>query len=204
MNAISLSSSRRSGTGKGSCRRLRYGGALPGVVYGYGIEEPVLVTLDPAELKTVLENPKGFNAVIDLAIEGGETHKVMVRELQRHPVSRALIHVDLVTPKPDREMLSVVPLRLAGKAPGLEAGGEVQMPRREVKVLSTAENIPSDILVDVGTLDLGGTIMASELSIHEGASVVFDRDFVVARCVTPRGIEETEEEEGEGDTEEAV
>jgi large subunit ribosomal protein L25 len=177
---------------------MRAAGKIPAVLYGHGVETSTSVTLDPRELGKALDNPKGANAVINLAIDGASTHTVLVREVQRDPVSRRIIHVDLVAPNLEEGLVVTVDVNFSGKCPGVSMGGRLTTPYREVKVLARPADIPAEIAIDLGTLDIGDTIMASDLSLGDGISVLFDRDFVIAKVLKPRGKGEGEGED-EGD-----
>jgi large subunit ribosomal protein L25 len=192
MELIPLSCSPREGRGKQAARQLRAAGHIPAVVYGHGIDETLSVAVDPKALKAALENPKGYNALLEVNVEGASKHVVLVREVQRHPVSRKFLHVDFVAPNLEVNLVSEVPVRTTGKSVGLITGGRLQTPYREVRLLSKPADIPIEILVDITSLDHGDSIMASEMSLPEGVAAVYDRDYVVTKVLKPRG--EAEEE----------
>lgn len=187
MESIALSCKRREGRGKEAARKLRNDGLMPAVVYGHGFGEPIPVSLDPKALQKALENPWGQNALFEIEIDGEAKGKVLVRELQRHPVSRAVLHIDLVAPDLQREIVAAVPVRFTGKSIGVSAGGRIRKPYREVKLRATPDNIPAEIVLDITNLDHGDAIMASELDLPENVVPVFDRDYVVVKVVKPRG-----------------
>jgi len=202
MEASTIASARRTTSGKGSSRRIRATGQIPAVVYGHGLEDPIAVVVDPRPLLKALEGPKGYNALFELQIEGEASHHVLVRALQRDPVSRSLLHVDFVAPNLEKTVVAEVPLHTTGRAVGVELGGHLHMPNRTVKLSALPEHIPAAVTVDVTPLEEGDSIMASEIALPDGVQTVFDRDYVVAKVVVPRGqIEELEEEEGEGEGE---
>jgi large subunit ribosomal protein L25 len=192
MEAISISSERRDGTGKGPNRQLRMAGRVPAVVYGHGLGEPVNVSVDPKELLKVFNDPKGLNAVIDLQIEGG-ARMVMIREVQRHPLTRKLVHIDFVAPDPTKEVEADVTLTITGSSPGVQAGGKLRTPARTVRVRSLPQNIPASVTGDISTLEMGDNLMVSQLPMPEGVKPVFERDYVVAKVVAPRGGEKAGE-----------
>ena len=201
MEAIALSGSIRTTSGKGSNRKLRTAGSIPAILYGHGITESTSVSLDPRALGKVLDNPKGTNGLVSLSIEGSGTHTVLVREIQRDAVSRKILHVDLVAPDLETKLVAVVPVNYSGKSPGVALGGRLQTPCREVKIVAKPADIPAEIAIDLATLDIGDTIMVSELPLPENTSVIFDTDFVAAKVSAARGAseetagEETAEEE---------
>jgi large subunit ribosomal protein L25 len=187
MESIALSSTPRTNFGKGAARKIRAAGSVPAILYGHGIDGSTSVTLQPRDLSKALDGPKGSNALIELSIEGGEKHSVLVREIQRHPVSRKILHVDLVAPNPETRQVAVIPVSFSGKCPGVALGGNLRTPYREIKVLAKAADIPAEIAVDVSTLSIGDGVMSSELVLPEGVSAVNEADFVIARVMKPRG-----------------
>jgi large subunit ribosomal protein L25 len=205
METILLNGTLREGVGKEANKKLRASGQMPAVLYGSGIEKSLSLALEPRQLVKALENPKKTNALmnVDLGSDAG-THTVLVREIQRHPVRRTILHVDLVVPDLEKNVVSVVPLRYTGKSVGVSMGGRLRMPYREVSVLSKPANIPAEIVVDITDLDIDDAVHASGLDIGGDASVIFDRDFVVVKVQKPRGGgAEGDEEESEATAAEA-
>ncbi len=196
MEAIAISASPRSDTGKGANRRLRAKGLIPAVLYGHNLEQAISVSLDPRALNKALENPKGSNALLQVEVEGGGTHTALVRELQREPVSRQVLHVDLVCPNLEQNRVSRIPVKFVGKCIGVSLGGRLRTPCRELEILSLPANIPSDVELDITNLEIDDTVMVSELKFSDGVTAVFDRDFVVAKVVRARGAAADEEEAG--------
>lgn len=201
METILLNGTLREKVGKEANRKLRASGQMPAVLYGAGIDESISIALEPRQLNKALENPKKTNALmsVDLGADAG-THTVLVREIQRHPVRRTILHVDLVAPELTKPVVSVVPLRYTGKSVGVSMGGRLRTPYREVTVECLPADIPAEIVVDITTLDIGQAVHASGLDVAEGVSVIYDRDFVVVKVLKPRGgmaVAETAESEDE-------
>ena len=188
MEPIALAGSLREGIGKEAAKKIRAAGSTPAVLYGHGMSESVNLQLDPKVLNKARENPKIANALmsVDLGSDAG-SHTVLVREVQRHPVKRTILHVDLVVPNLEENITATVPLRFIGKSVGVSMGGRLRTPYREVNVSARPADIPVDIEVDITTLDMGDLIKASELNAGENVSVVYDEDFVVVKVLKPRG-----------------
>lgn len=125
----------------------------------------------------------------------GDDHTVLVRELQRHPVSRRILHVDLVVPDLDKEIVLGVPVRLTGRSIGVSMGGRLTKPHRDIKVSAVPAKVPAEVVVDISSLDLGDGVMVSELGFPEGVSPIYDADYVVVKVSAPRGRAEDEGEE---------
>ncbi len=186
MSDYNLEALLRDGTGKGPNRRARAGGRLPAILYGHGIEKPINISVDPKETTKALKTAKGLNAVLQLTVEG-KTYSVMSREVQRNVLTRAVIHVDFVSPNPTREVLANVPLSITGRSVGVAAGGKLRTPYREVRIKARPSDIPAVINVDITNLDRNQTIMASGLDLPSGVTVVFERDFIIAKIFENKG-----------------
>lgn len=186
---IAIQTTSRSDTGKGPNRRLRESGRIPAVAYGHGIDAPISVTLDPKELEKALKNPWGMNALFDLEVDGeGTSHKVLAREIQRHPVTRRFLHVDFVAPDPERPIVAFVPVKVVGKSAGVTKGGKLETTYRELKILARPGDVPVEIEVDVTPLEVGDQFRADKLVLPEGVTAIYDRPYVVVQCVESRAM----------------
>jgi large subunit ribosomal protein L25 len=179
-----LSAELRSGTGKGVNRKLRVAGKIPAVVYGKG-RDAQSVTLDPKALETLLhKSGAGLNTLIDLAV-GGRTDTVLVKELQRHPVHGQYLHVDFFQVDLTQKITVSIPIHFTGKARGVEFGGILDHPLRELEVECLPRAIPEFVEVDVSALEIGQSIHVSDLRLPEGVEVKTDPTLPVASVVLP-------------------
>ena len=202
-----LNVSVRDETGTGVSGRLRNEGMIPGVCYGQDVDS-FSITLDPEQLRDVLEAGRGRNTVFRLEIDNGEEYEhVLLRDFQFDPVKRSLTHVDLFVVSPDREIVVEVPVEPYGEPEGVHMGGQLQIVRPEVPVACTPATIPDGIKVDVSELGPNDSKKVSELEYPEGLEPASETDFPVVRIMMPRetvvGLEpegpEAEEEEVEGE-----
>ena len=114
--------------GKNASRRLRRAGLIPAVVYGGG-REPVGVQVDPRPVEAALHSPMGLNTLIQLKLAGRDLRRmVLVREIQRHPVTEQLLHVDFVRVEMDRKIEVSVPVELVGTPVGVKNEGGIVHP----------------------------------------------------------------------------
>ena len=189
MGENALAAEARSGTGKGVARKLRAEGRIPGVVYGKGRESrPVVV--DVRALERLLQaSGAGLNTLIDLKLDGGE-QVVLVKELQREPVRGRYLHADFYAVDLTRTVEVSVPLHFVGKAPGIEYGGILDLPLREVQLECLPRAIPEFIEVDVSGLDMGQSLHVRDLVLPEGVTMRSDPDLAMATVVAPRAEEE--------------
>lgn len=179
-----LSADDRSATGKGPNRRLRMAGRIPGVIYGKG-REAQSVVLDPTALEKLLhKSGAGLNTLIDLSV-AGSTDTVLVKELQRHPVHGTYVHVDFFKVDMTQKIIVSVPIHFIGKARGVEFGGILDHPLREIEVECLPRAIPEHIEVDVSALEIGQAIHVRDLRLPEGVQVMTDAELPVASVVLP-------------------
>lgn len=179
-----LSAETRSETGKGANRRLRVSGNIPAVIYGKS-RDAQSVTLDPKALETLLhKSGAGLNTLIDLSVSG-RTDTVLVKELQRHPVHGSYVHVDFFKVDLTQKITVSVPIHFIGKARGVEFGGILDHPLRELEVECLPRAIPEFVEVDVSALEVGQAIHVSEVRLPEGVEVKTDPTLPVASVVLP-------------------
>jgi large subunit ribosomal protein L25 len=194
MDALTLTTETRvqGETGKGAARRLRARGLVPGVFYGPGAPA-VGIAVAPKSLAQALGTAHRRNALLKLQI-GGQDHLAMVKEVQVHPVTRAVLHIDFYKVSLEREVVANVPFIAEGRAKGVIAGGEVNVIFRELPVRTTPDKIPAVIKVDVTPMELNTTLRTKDLTLPEGVVVTMDAERNLVTCAEPRK-RPTEEEE---------
>jgi large subunit ribosomal protein L25 len=172
--------------------RLRRAGALPGILYGRGTDA-VAIEMDALTAGRVLEQASA-STLLDLELSG-ETHKVLVRELQRHPLRRTVEHVDLMKVALDVKIRTTVPLELVGEAPAVKTFGGVMVTGvSELEVEALPQDLPSYITVDLEALaTMEARITVGDLFLGKGVHVLTDPNAVVARVIYQ--VEEKLEEE---------
>jgi large subunit ribosomal protein L25 len=192
----------RDATGKGAARRLRAAGRIPAVVYGRGAESKA-ISVDPgALLKLLHDSGAGMNTLIDLSVDG-TTQTVLVKELQRDPVRGRPLHTDFYLVELDKTVEVSVPIHLVGRAAGVELGGIVDHPLRELELECLPRAIPEGVEVDVSALEIGQSIHVRDLELPQGVSVLTDENLAVASVIAPTVVEEEVPEE-EVEAEEAA
>ncbi len=189
MATASLSATRRTETGKGAARTLRRAGQVPGVIYGHKRESQSL-SIPARELDKLLSQVSADNTVIELAIEGGSS-RALIREIQRHPFKRVILHVDFQEIVAGEKMTVRVPIRLVGTPAGVRLGGGiVDHTLRELTILVDPANSPNHIDVDVNDLQLGESIHVSQLKVPAGATILDEPEAAVVVIATPRAAVE--------------
>jgi large subunit ribosomal protein L25 len=179
-------------------RRLRRGGFVPGVVYG-GDAEPVAFQVDARELRNALAHG---GAVIDLSLEGQST-PVVLKDHQRHPVTGASIHVDMLRVDLRQRIHATVVLELvnADDAPGVKAGGVLEQVTREINIEALPNEIPDVIEHDVSGVEVGDTVTLSAVTPPAGVTLLDDLEETVILTVTPPRLSAEPTDEIETETE---
>ncbi|MBU2489587.1 MAG: 50S ribosomal protein L25/general stress protein Ctc [Proteobacteria bacterium] len=203
MEAAELKAKKREKTGNGPARVLRREGFIPAVIYG-AKKEPMSLIVGVRDLEDALKASGSGSTMLNLTIEndGQDKRVVMLKELQRHPLSRKFIHADFYEVDMKREIWVNVPVEIKGQAPGVEAGGTLQVLRRELEMSCLPMQIPQIFVVDVSGLEIGDSVHISDLTLPEGVSMDRSLDYTVVTVVAPRseekpGAVEEETEEAE-------
>ena len=194
MQSINMETSARGDFGKGAVRRLRRTGHAPAVIYRDG-NMPINIAIDSAALQLGFNRTGDRNTLVKLDVDGNE-HVCLVKEVQRHPVARTILHIDFYELRMDEEVFVKVKLVTEGRAVGETLGGRVSLLARAVDVRCLPENIPGEIVVDVTPLNVGDIVTVSALTAPENTEFCFEHDYNVVTCVGKR-VDLEDGEEGE-------
>ncbi|MBN8237486.1 50S ribosomal protein L25/general stress protein Ctc [Halobacillus kuroshimensis] len=190
--AITLKAKQRQNLKQSVTRELRQEGSIPSVVYGND-KEPITVAVNSIELlKTVRD--EGKNAIISLNIEGKDTVDVMLHDYQVDPLKDELIHADFYVVNMSQEMDVEVPVRLEGEAAGSKEGGVVQQPLYDLAVRAKPADIPEEIVVDISELNIGDSVMVSDLKASRNYEITEDDNTTIVSVTPPEEMPEEEPE----------
>jgi large subunit ribosomal protein L25 len=190
-------------TGSPASRRLRATGKVPAVLYGRGAE-PAPISVEWRDLRSALTTDKGLNALLTLRIDGKST-KAIVKEMQRHPVRRDVLHIDFLAVDVDKPITTDVPLVLEGEPEKvIRDDGVVEQIVNVLIVTAKPDAIPGHIAVDVSDLEIGQHITVGDLQLPADVTTETDPEetVVTAKLTSLALAEEEEEEEGEEGEEE--
>lgn len=177
MERFTLNAQPRETGKKGFSRKTRAAGGTVGVVYRAG-EPASPIRFDAAELATIFRKTANPNVLVDVVL-GDQTRTCMVREVQRHPVSRAVEHVDFYEVSAGSRVRVDVPVKTVGRAAGTRLGGTLRVLSRKITVACDPLDIPDTIEVDVTPLEVGQFVKASQVKAPEGVSLVYSQDYNV-------------------------
>lgn len=189
-------------TGSRPSRRLRRGGKVPAVLYGQGAEA-VSVAVNARDLRNALATDAGINALIELVVEE-EPHTSLARQLQRHPTTGDIIHLDFVKISLTDQVEAVVAVDLIGDPAGVrEQGGIIETVANTVNVRTPVTAIPESIQLDISHLEVGGSIRVADLPELEGVEYLDDPGAPIVVIHLPALAEEEEAPEDEAEAEDA-
>ena len=171
-------------------RRLRREGRVPCVVYGLR-QEPVQVSVAWPDLRHALTTDAGINALITLEIDGVEQLSI-VKDLQRHPVRRDVIHVDFLRVTVDQEIEVDVPLVLTGEALEVtRADGMVDQTLYTLTITAKLADVPDELTVDISAMTLGDAVRVGDLTLPAGVTTTVDTDESIAISLVTRSTRES-------------
>lgn len=185
MATTQLSAAPRAGVGKGNSRSLRRDGRLPAIIYGRA-REPLSLTVDARDFERLLERVAAENTVIELDIDGSMT-RTLIREIQRHPVKRNVLHVDFQELVAGERVIVNIRVVLQGIPAGVRLnGGILSQVIQELECRVDPLNMPSHIDVDVSNVNIGHSVHVSDITIPEGVEVLDDPGTTIAVVAAPK------------------
>lgn len=191
--------------GSSSSRRLRSEGILPGVLYGS--DDVVPVEMDLHIVEKLLNQHSSDTLLVDISLDGKDSFSVLMKEVQHHPVTSALLHVDLQRVVANKPIQVDVAVELKGEPEGVRAGGLLDHVMHNISIQCLPADLVESIEVDISELDIGDSVYVSDLSVSSKLTIITDSESMVAAVNAPNveaeESEESSEELSENDSEEA-
>ena len=178
---------------KGEVNSLRINGNVPAVVYG-GSEKNQKIYLSKKNIKNLIEKENFLSNIISINLDG-KSENVLPKEIVWDPITDEPIHIDFLRIVKGAKVILEIPVKFINieKSPGLKRGGVLNIVRRKVELKCPAENIPTELVVDLDNLDIGSSIKISSIKLPENVTpTIQGRDFVVATVAAPTIIKEPE------------
>jgi large subunit ribosomal protein L25 len=186
---VTIKAAARSKAGKGAARSVRREGNVPGVVYG-DKQDPQLITLTYKTVLPHVETGRFLSTLVDLDVDG-KTVRAIPRDVQFEPVKDRIIHVDFLRLGKDARIAVDIPVHFKGQeaAPGLKAGGVLNIVSHSVSLYCPADFIPDDIVVDLTGMQIGQNIHLSQIKLPERVTSA-ERDDITLVTLTTQAKEE--------------
>lgn len=204
MSSVRLNALPREQAGTGAARALRREGRVPVVIYGHSRQSESL-SVATRELEKLLSEIAFGSTVIELAVQGGKTSRSLIREIQRHPFKRTILHVDFLEIVAGERIAVKVPVLYHGVPIGVRMDGGMFDPLlHEVELNADSANIPSHIDMDVSDMQVTHVMRVSDLALPAGVSVIDDPTLTLCTVRAPRVVEAAGETGGETKSEPEV
>jgi large subunit ribosomal protein L25 len=183
MKQIALSGSPRGNVGRQEASELRRTGRVPGVIYGGGKQHHFSV--DAISLNKILSMPDTLQVNLDI---NGTTVPTIIQEIQRHPVTDKVVHIDMLELVPGKPVKTTLPVRTTGNSEGVRAGGRLSINYRKVRIFGNPESLPEEIVVDITPLKIGDMVRVRELNVPGCTLLEADASAVVSIEATRASI----------------
>lgn len=193
MKEVSLSGSVRSNVGKKDAKAVRVAGEVPCVIYGSG--KQIHFSVKHVDMEKLVYTPNVY--IINVNVDGTEM-RTIIQDIQFHPVTDKIQHVDFIELQADKKVKVNIPVILFGRSPGVLSGGKLQQIFRKVKVFATPDNLPDSIKVDISKLKIGQAIRIRDIN-NDQLNIINAPSAVVCSVKMARGAVATagdDEEEG--------
>jgi len=191
MKSITIKGSKRESVGKVATKALRNAGMVPCVIYGG--EQPIHFSAEEKAFKNLVYTPNVYTASIDV---DGQKIPAILQDIQFHPVSDKILHVDFYQLFDDKEVTMNIPVRLTGKSKGVAIGGALRHNVRKAKVKALPANLPDFIETDITELEIGNKLYITALK-NDNYTILHPDNTVVAQVRMSRNASKTEAEETE-------
>jgi large subunit ribosomal protein L25 len=180
--------------GKNEARRTRREGRVPAVVYGASSEgasrTATPIAVEPKALLKILHSESGANTLISLRLAGGGDTKVLVKEFQLDPVTRAVVHADFYRVAMDRAIQVTIPVIVKGEPKGVkQQGGILEFIRREIQIECLPGDIPEHVEIDVSELMLHQGVRVRDIDINPKWKPISDADMMLVHVIMPKAEE---------------
>ncbi|MEW6304737.1 MAG: 50S ribosomal protein L25 [Verrucomicrobiota bacterium] len=173
---------------RGEVKRLRATNRVPAVIYG-GKEQPQSLEVDKKQIENLIGHSVSENVLVDLEVSGDTKPKrlALVQEVQHHPLSGMVLHVDFHEVAADEKVTITVPVETTGEAVGVKTGGGVlEHVLFKLKVRALPKDLPEAIYVDVTNLEIGKTIHLGEIPVPQGVEILGDKNIPVIAVAQPK------------------
>jgi large subunit ribosomal protein L25 len=194
MEDAKLIAKKRDLEGTSNARRMRKTGSLPAVIYGAD-KEAVSVEINAHDFEQLFHHHASESLMTEIELEGEGNIRVLVKDVQHHPVTSDLLHVDMMRVVAGKAMTVEIQLEIVGEAAGVKAGGTLDHIMHSLSVECLPKDMVEAIEIDVSDLEIGEALQVSDLGLDSKYKVLVDEASIVATVAAPRVEEEEEGEE---------
>ena len=186
---------------RGYLNELKRSGIVPGTIYGKGIDNQA-ISISLKQLTRTFQ-VHGSRGLFSLEIDGDSGLMVVVREVQRNPITGHIIHVDFWKVRLDEKITSAVGISIIGEEEIMKKGGILQSGAKEIEISCLPQDIPETLVYDIAALEIGDKVTVADLQVPAAVEILTDLETMVATVLAPSKATDEEEVEEEGETAEA-
>ena len=190
MKSITITGSKRESVGKVATKALRNAGMVPCVIYGG--DKPVHFSAEEKAFKNLVYTPNVYTASLDV---DGQIIGTILQDIQFHPVSDKILHVDFYQLFDDKEVTMNIPVKITGTSPGVLNGGSLRFTNRKLKIKAIPANLPDFVTADISSLKIGSKLLVTSL-FNDDYTFMHPDNTVVVQVRTSRNATEEDEEVG--------
>jgi large subunit ribosomal protein L25 len=188
MKTIAISGSPRENVGKRDAKELRYSGKVPAVLYGG--KEQIHFAVEAPSLRDIVYTPDVNFAELEIA---GKKTKAILKEIQFHPLTEQILHVDFLQLFDDKKVTMEIPVKLTGTSPGVKMGGKLVQKLRKLKVNALPKDMPQYVEVSLEPLEVGKSTRVRDLK-PEGYSITNVGEDTIVSVIMSRALKQAEQE----------
>lgn len=186
MKTILLKGEMRNGLGTSSSKALRSEGKVPCVMYGTGANLNFAVY--QADFKNLIYTPNVFKVKLEL---DGKSYNAILQDVQYHPVSESILHVDFLEVQEGKAVVMDIPVRVVGNSPGVRAGGKMVKKINKLRVRGPISNLPDYIDINIDTVEIGQSVKVKDISVS-GFDILDAKENAIVTCKTTRALMQAE------------
>ncbi len=183
MEIIKLEGQKRESAGTTGANKIRKSGQIPCVIYGGG--DNVFCSLKPKDVKSLIYTADFKLAEVEV---DGATHKCILKDLQVHPVTDNIMHIDFLRLVDGHPVKLEVPVKCVGASPGVKVGGKLLQKMRKIKIKTVPEKMVDQLTVDISSLELGDSVRVRDVEIPEGIEIMNPMANPIASVEIPRAL----------------
>jgi len=186
MKSVSLSAFPRNQSRRKGARAVRANGRIPAVIYG-GQNKPETLEVIDRDIENLIHHSVSENVLVDLTVGGAQASRLaLVQDVQHHPLTQKILHLDLHEVKPDEKVTIMVPVEAEGEAAGVKTGGgTLEHVRFKLKVRALPKDLPEALIVDVSKLEIGQSIHIGDITPPAGVELLGDKKISVLTVAAP-------------------
>jgi large subunit ribosomal protein L25 len=188
---LKINAQARTAAGRNAVKKIKQAGFVPAVIYGAKDAAQNLQIVE-RELATLLDHASSESVLVEVSVDG-QTRTALIQEVQHHPISRKILHVDLHAVAMDELLTAEVPIETTGEAVGVRTGGGVlEQSLRTLEIECLPADLPTAVLVDVSNLEVGASLHVRDIILPKGVTALNDADLTVVAVAEPTVSEATD------------